>query len=670
MFKKIVSLTFLAACGTYCHAAQQPEEKKNVVEQASVGDYTLKHAKKNIDNNVDDFGELIEDTHDNLDTLYNKAKGNPMLMCVVLSNQSTLKNKLHQALGVEGQVDLTGGLSVIGGDQVVCKKYVINATKGLLGNKAHKLAHNLGFHIVQTIPAHIIPALCQFLQISKQKQVIYLAISKPICTKCHYLLESVIGYNQPVAHQQDGCQGTAFTWPMPRPAMAYVNGRVLAAFKPLEMVGNVLYNLAGISTQSLQAKEQAMAALRKELAVQEKMLANRNKQVGLLQSQLASKVQIIANRDSQIVLLRNQLETKQEAITAKNHTITQQASQMAAKDRTLNTWQHKAAAWQTEIATKDYTISTLKKEKADVEKALQASRDLLQTILAQKKAAEQKAVEMKHEAEEKEEKVLSFKAPKQLAANEALFQEKLKENKRQSGAWWKNNIPKDLAGIRKAYTLMQQEEHKQAALRISHGLATLPDYDGKDFYIKAEYWFCKLYDLQKKVVPRAAKQLVCSLKEDLEYDVKEFCPYHAAGFGSKKLAPLLAPTSSVNNPNWQARFGHAKEGWTHYNAKSKDSDGLGWYKQWIQKEMEGLQQAYPKLQAQQHKKEALELFIALSEMHRFEHAAFLLQYMDIQHRLWELTGKVGHTARNDIMYTETMAVYGILQPLDAWLTTI
>ena len=654
MFKKIVSLAFLAACGPYFHAAQQPEEKKDVIEEESVKDYTLKHVKKNINNQVDDFGELIEDTKDNLDTLYNKAKDNHMLMCVALSNQSKLKNKLHKACQ-ENQVDLTQGLKVRGEKQAVCTKYVIDGTTGLLGKKAHKLAHNLGFHIIQTAPAHIIPALCQFLQISEQKYVLYLAISKPICTKCYYLLQEVIGYNQPVAHQQDGCQGTAFTWPMPPMAMAYVNGRVLAASKPLEVMETVLYNLAGMSTQSLQAKEQVIAALRKELAVKGKMIVNRDKQVALLQSQLASKVQTIANRDSQIVLLRNQLQEKQETLIAKKHTITQQASQMAARERTLNTLQHKEAAWQKQIALKDNFINALQQEKADLEKSLKESRELVKTILAQKKEAEQRVEAIQDSVEEKKEIVPHVDAFKQLADNEALFQQKFKEKKCTSGDWCKNNISKDLASIRKVYPLMQQEVHKQAALKISHGLATLPDYTGNDFYVKVEYWSCKLYDLQKKVAPSAAKKLVCSLKEDLEYAAKEYCPYHAT-----KVSPLPAPTSTVDNPNWKARFAYAQKGWTHHNAKSKNSYVLNLYKKKRKEEMEGLQKAYPKLQAQQHKKEALELFIALSEMHQFEHVAFLFQYMNIQHRLLELTGKVGYIVKNDIMY----APYVVL-PWDA-----
>ena len=272
-------------------------------------------------------------------------------------------------------------------------------------------------------------------------------------------------------------------------------------------------------------------------------------------------------------------------------------------------------------------------------------------LLPQKKIAEQKAEKVKHDAEEKKEIVSPADASKQLADNEALFQQKLKENQCAGGHWYKNNMSHELVSIRKAYPLMQQAAHKKAALDISHGLATLPDYAGDDFHVKHQYWSYKLYDLQKKVSPSAAKQLVCSLKTDLEYGVKEYSPYHG-----KKVSPLPTPTSTVDKPNWKARFAHAQKGWTHHNVESKNAQGLNWYKKRIQEEMEGLQKAYPKLQAQQNKKEALELFIALSEIHRFEHAAFLFQYLNIQHRLLELTGKVGHVINNDIVYTKTRFV--------------
>ena len=636
MFKHIVFLAFLAACGPYCHAAQQPEEKKEKVKEIATLDYTLKCSNEDVDNSIESFKKLKKDFEDYLKILTTMAQHDHMLMCVALGSEPVKKQNIGNVINTAAPQSE--------GSNATYSKYVVGGATGLLSKGAHSIAHTLKLHIVQTQPHHIVPMLCNFLQISSEKHVLHVTISKPICTKCHYLLKDIVGYKNQVQYIKNGCQGKAFTWPMPLPAMAYVNGHVVASPKPLEVTEAVLYNLVGIATQSLEAKEQAIAALRKELAVKGNIIANRDKQVESLNQQLARKVQIIANRDSQIVLLRNQLQEKQETLTAKNHTINtlQQKEaawqkQMAAKDRTINTLQR-------QIETNGHLINTLKKEKTDVEKSLKESRGLVETILAQKKEVKQKVEEMK------EEKVLND-GVQQLAANEALFQQKLKKNKCTGGNWYKENIPKDLAGIRKAYSLMQQGAHKQAALEISHGLATLPDYAGKDFYVKHQYWSCKLYDLQKKVNPNAAKQLVCFLEEDLEYDAKNYCPYHKAGFFGKTNSPLPAPTSTVDKPNWKARLAYAQKGWKHYNAQSNNAYGLHWYKSKVEEEMQGLQQAYPKLQAQQHKKEALDLFIALSKIHRFEHFAFLFEFMKVQNRLLELTGTVGHITKNDIVYT-------------------
>ena len=316
---------------------------------------------------------------------------------------------------------------------------------------------------------------------------------------------------------------------------------------------------------------------------------------------------------------------------------------------TTNALQAKEVAWQKPMAANDSPTNRLKQEKTDREESLRGIIGALRALSAKKKEFDQKLEETKQQADAKEANVLPVARAQQPAANEALFQQKLKDNRCEGGVWYKENIPKDLASIRKAYPLMQQEVHKQAALEISHGLATVPTYDGWAFHVKVQYWYCKLYALQKKVTPSVAKQLVCSLKGDLKNVINKYCPHHG-----KKVSPLPAPTSTLHNPNWKARFAYAHKGWKHYNARSKDCGGLNQYKKRIQKEMEGLQTAYPKLQTKKHKKEALALFIALSEMHRFEYFAFLLQYLKVQNRLLELNRKVGYTAKNDIVYTPTL----------------
>ena len=563
--KKLV-LLFFACCTPYAFAAEMPEAKEvedeeNKANSIKVENYTLKHSKKKVNNDVDDFEDIEEEVQDEVESIANKVKDNAIIACIIVSNSPALPMKKGSNIVEKTTIDHDKG------GQATYKRYVIGNYRntGIIAKQGHKLAHKLGYHIIQTTPSHIGLSLCQFLAYNKQvNKLFYITTNKTICTKCHYILTKIIGYNKKIEHKEDGCDKKELPWPIPAAAANYINEYILKYKRPLQVTESILKEFA--------SKNDAINILKKE---------------------------------------KEALELEMEA--------------------------------------KDDVINNLKKEKADVEKALKESRGLVQTILEQKKEVEQKVEEMKHEAEEKVLQLLSVHGLQQLAANEALFQQELKDKKCNDGDWYKENIPKDLASIRKVYPLIQQGAHKQAALAISYGLATVPDYEELDFYVKVQYWSCKLYDLQKKVTPPAAKKLLCSLSWYLEEDAKAWCPYHG-----KKVSPLPAPTSSVKNPNWKARLAYAQKGWAHHNAKSNNAWGLVWYKKWIQKEMEGLQQAYPKLQAKQHKKEALDLFIALSEIHRFEHFAFLFQYMKVQKCLLELTGRVGHMVKDDIVYTKSM----------------
>ena len=530
--KKIV-LLFLAGCAPYAFAAKMPEEKQNVVEDEEnkannikVENYTLKHSKKKVNNDVDDFEDIEEEVQDEVESISKKLDGNTFIACMILSNSPAAVIKKNQnPLKKTPNVQHEGG-------QATYKRYVIGNYKntGIIAKEGHKLAHKLGYHIIQTEPSHIILSVSQLLATNKKENnLLHVATNKPICNKCYYLLRNIIGYKKEIEHKEDGCNNQELPWPIPAAAENYINEYIVKSKRPLQVTESILK----------------------------------------------------------------------------------------------------------ELASKEDAINILKKEKKGLELELAAKDDVINTLKQ------------------------SLHGVQQLAANEALFQQKFKENKCNDGDWYKENIPKDLAGIRKAYPLIQQGAHKQAALAISHGLAILPNYAGQDFYVKHQYWSCKLYDLQKKVTPSAAKKLLCSLSWYLEEDAKAWCPYHG-----KKVSPLPAPNSSVENPNWKARLAYAKKGWMHHNAKSKYSSDLDWYKKWIQKEMEGLQQAYPKLQAKQHKKEALDLFIALSEIHRFEYFAFLFEFMKMQNRLLELTGRVGHIVKNDIVYTRMRLSWGLLPMLD------
>ena len=327
--KKKIALLFLAGYIPYAFAAKMPEETKEetVTKDRAVENYTLKHAKKNINNNVDDFEELEEDLKDSLQSIHQRAGSTQVLMCVILSNVTCLpkpkvlkKNQQQEGIKEEGNVYLTNHYKQH--TQGMYKKYTLASTTGLLDEQAHKLTHKLGIHIVQTNPSHIIPALCQFIQINPEKHVIYLALNAPICSQCHYLLKEIIGYTREVKYQKDGCQDKAFVWPMPKLAMDYVNACILASKKPLEVTERVLHKLLGISIKKSQTDACTIAELRKELDVKENIITNRDNQVRLLQNQLTNKEQAITNRDNQLTLLGNQLEDKQETIINKERQVT------------------------------------------------------------------------------------------------------------------------------------------------------------------------------------------------------------------------------------------------------------------------------------------------------------------------------------------------------------
>ena len=390
-----------------------------------------------------------------------------------------------------------------------------------------------------------------------------------------------------------------------------------------------LTKLHGQITSLQNEKKQLQNKLRKKQKARKtkavKDLANQisglQKQLTNEKDELKAKTQTIANQDTCISSLRQKLQGKKKILKVKTQTIIQQ---------------------DTKIQKQVTMISKLKRENDNLQKALQKQEDAMAGVLAEKKQVEEKVTQMKHEAADKKEENLLLQSLRQLVANEALFQQKLKENRCEGGDWYQETMLKDLVSIRHTYPFMERKD-KKTALAISRGLATLPDYDGVEFYVNVAYWSYRLYDLQKSLAPGVSQELFCSLKATLAYDANKCCPYHG-----KQVLPLPAPDSTLNNPNWKQRFTYANKGWHHHKVKSNNPPALQRYKKVIQEQMEGLKQSFPKLQASKHKKEALSLFIKLSAMHRFEHFDFLIHYITIQHRLWELSVAVSDTGKSSV----------------------
>ena len=273
-----------------------PEEKKDIVEEKTpLGDYTLKHFGNKVDNDVAVFEELEEDINEDIKIISVMAQRKSMLMCVVLGNQPLLSGKKV--------------IKNVASKPRICKKYVLEADNGFVDVALHRAIHKkLGYHIVQTIPSHIIPALCQFLHISKEKHVLYLALNKPICPKCHYLLQAVIGYKNEIAYEEKGCGGKDFPWPMPPLAMAYVNELALVSQQPVEVAATMLQELSGMGMKSPKTQKMGQVLPLQEVTMQGAC---------------------IPEQANTFLVLQHALNTKQA-------TIDKQVSQIAAKDRVIN----------------------------------------------------------------------------------------------------------------------------------------------------------------------------------------------------------------------------------------------------------------------------------------------------------------------------------------------
>ncbi len=94
-----------------------------------------------------------------------------------------------------------------------------------------------------------------------------------------------------------------------------------------------------------------------------------------------------------------------------------------------------------------------------------------------------------------------------------IFKITRKANKIRRGEWYQNNLSNDLKSIAKVYPQLKKDADKAELLHIASGLARLP-YDDQypEFYIKVQYWSCKLFHLKNRLAKDLGDQLVCSLQ--------------------------------------------------------------------------------------------------------------------------------------------------------------
>ena len=280
MVKKIIFLTVtcLSAFRTQLLASKKSQSKEVIESKVMVSDYVLENNGTNIDNSASAFKELEDNFKNYVQIANHTAKETPMLMWVVMNNRP--KNEEHIEMKKKKKS------MVARNRQLASKTYIVKCHTSVLSKNTDDIERRLGFYVLQTLPAHIVPALCQFLQVNKDKQPVYVLLNEPICPACYYLLHEVIGYKEPVSYKKNGCQGRTFSWPMPPLVLAYVNNFIKVSDNPLQAAETTLQTLKNLSVKSLEEKDSVITKLKEEVEAREAMIQNQYKQFISLQHKM------------------------------------------------------------------------------------------------------------------------------------------------------------------------------------------------------------------------------------------------------------------------------------------------------------------------------------------------------------------------------------------------
>ncbi len=247
---------------------------------------------------------------------------------------------------------------------------------------------------------------------------------------------------------------------------------------------------------------------------------------------------------------------------------------------------------------------------------------------------------------------------------QAHFQDNMKANKIRRGEWYVKNLPNDLKSIAKVYPQLKKDADKTELLHIACGLARLP-YEDKspEFYIKVQYWSCQLWRLKNRLTKDLGDQLVCSLGEDTEYwnlnDEATKCCWQTE-YPQDKITCTQVVNIPQGKPDFNGYLKQFRDGLKQYKVQSKNSYGFKWYKETIEKNIQGLAKAYPKVDNKSLQKEMVEKSYKLSKSYELQHADLLFHFLYHQNLLIRIGGTVGVGAKNDIHYnfSVVMSVFG------------
>ncbi|MEM9569785.1 MAG: pentapeptide repeat-containing protein, partial [Bacteroidota bacterium] len=227
------------------------------------------------------------------------------------------------------------------------------------------------------------------------------------------------------------------------------------------------------------------------------------------------------------------------------------------------------------------------------------------------------------------------------------FQDHIKANKLSGGSWYSENLLKDLKSIAQIYPHFSQNTHKAALLQIASGLAYLPYWEGKEFYIKVYYWSCKLFLLKKQLSSGLGEQLVCSLGNysyGLNYEAKNYC------WQTDYPQNQVEETKEAPHDKFEEYLKTFQAGLQKYNCQSEYSWGYDWYKDNIEKNIQGLQKTYPRLTIPKLQKEAIDIAFQLSTLYQNQHWHLLFRYLFFQNRLIRFKISAGIEVANKVYY--------------------
>ena len=141
---------------------------------------------------------------------------------------------------------------------------------------------------------------------------------------------------------------------------------------------------------------------------------------------------------------------------------------------------------------------------------------------------------------------------------------------------------------------------------------------------------------------------MCSLEDGLNYEAENYCwqtDYPQNQLKEAKEAP---------HNDFDQYLKTFQAGLQKYNCKSGKEYGYNWYKNNIEKNIQGLQKTYPKLTSPKLQREAIAIAFQLSKIYQNQHLLLLFRYLFLQNRLIRLKISAGVGVGNEVHYNRPL----------------